>query len=419
MNNSKFLDKEGLTHFMSKLKVLLNNKVTLGDDGKIISSQLPSYVDDVVEFSGIITDTIEIQQVGIEGAIGTILFSTSANCFVFAVQNDLSAEVKYYNIWETHTSYQDDTFVPYAGKIYVDISTNKTYRWSGSSLVEVSSGSLSLGETSATAYAGDKGAKNASDIAAIKEGDLPLVTPEIVPIGLVSYVWQIKDQEDNVISSTSSTWVDTIYGYLATFMGSLQWTHKDGYKDPTAIGDGAWAGKSLPASGAISEVVSYENVSTDKTITASIKAPKQGLILSNGIIKEASSTDYDVTSATANIHFQYKAVAAASTSELTETSLQALLASSANGGNYLLQNGKNRVITGVTTGTQEYYVYAYPATLGYLSRITMNDATPLLSEGFVLSQLTVTDPETKASVKYNVYTSVQRGAFTNAKLDIA
>ena len=419
MNNSKFLDKEGLTHLMSKLKTELNSRATLGDDGKIPSSQLPSYVDDVLEFSGIITDDIEIQQVGIEGALGTILFSTSAKCFVLEVQEALSTSIKYYNIWNTYTSYQDDSFVPYAGKIYVDIVTNKTYRWSGSTLVEVSSGSLSLGETSTTAYAGDKGAKNASDIAAIKSGDLPLVTPEIVPVGIVSYVWQIKDQEENVISSTASTWVDTIYGYLATFMGCLKWTHADGYKDPTAIGDGAWSGKALPASGNSSEVVSYENVATDKTITASIKAPKQGLILSNGIIKEASATDFDVASTTASIHFQYKAIATTTSAEVTVESLQALLASSASGGNYLLQNGKNRVVTGVTTGTQEYFVYAYPATLGYLSRITMNDATPLLSEGFILSQLTVTDPETKASLKYYVYTIVQRGAFTNAKLDIA
>lgn len=43
------------------------------------------------------------------------------------------------------------------GKIYVDISTNKTYRWGGSQYVEISE-SLALGETAATAYRGDRGA---------------------------------------------------------------------------------------------------------------------------------------------------------------------------------------------------------------------------------------------------------------------
>lgn len=42
------------------------------------------------------------------------------------------------------------------GKIYVDTSTNKTYRWSGTSYVEISS-SLALGTTSSTAFRGDYG----------------------------------------------------------------------------------------------------------------------------------------------------------------------------------------------------------------------------------------------------------------------
>lgn len=44
-----------------------------------------------------------------------------------------------------------------AGKIYVDTVTNKTYRWSGSVYVGVGSGGVALGETSATAYRGDRG----------------------------------------------------------------------------------------------------------------------------------------------------------------------------------------------------------------------------------------------------------------------
>ena len=43
-----------------------------------------------------------------------------------------------------------------AGKIYVAADTNLTYRWSGSAYVEISK-SLALGETSSTAYRGDRG----------------------------------------------------------------------------------------------------------------------------------------------------------------------------------------------------------------------------------------------------------------------
>lgn len=43
-----------------------------------------------------------------------------------------------------------------SGKIYIAKDTNKTYRWSGSAYVEISA-SLALGETSSTAYRGDRG----------------------------------------------------------------------------------------------------------------------------------------------------------------------------------------------------------------------------------------------------------------------
>lgn len=77
---------------------------TLGTDGKVPQSQLPSYVDDVVEYSS-------------KGA-----FPTTGE----------------------------------SGKIYVAMDTNKTWRWSGTTYVEISA-SLALGETSSTAFAGDRG----------------------------------------------------------------------------------------------------------------------------------------------------------------------------------------------------------------------------------------------------------------------
>lgn len=56
--------------------------------------------------------------------------------------------------------YEEDTHeteIPAeAGKIYIDLASNNTYRWGGSVYVEISP-SLSLGETSTTAYRGDRG----------------------------------------------------------------------------------------------------------------------------------------------------------------------------------------------------------------------------------------------------------------------
>lgn len=53
------------------------------------------------------------------------------------------------------------------GKIYVALDTNLTWRWSGSAYVEISK-SLALGETSSTAYPGDKGKALAADLASTK-----------------------------------------------------------------------------------------------------------------------------------------------------------------------------------------------------------------------------------------------------------
>ena len=111
-------------------KGVASGVATLDTSGKVPAAQLPSYVDDVVE--------------------GYYLSSK------FYKTNSTSGTV----------------ITGETGKIYVDLSTNKTYRWSGSAYVVISE-TLALGETSSTAYAGDKGKANATAIAALqtKVGD--------------------------------------------------------------------------------------------------------------------------------------------------------------------------------------------------------------------------------------------------------
>ena len=84
-----------------------NGIAELDSSGKVPSSQLPSYVDDVLEYD---------------------------NKSAFPGTGE-------------------------SGKIYIAKDTNLTYRWSGSAYVEISQ-SIALGETSSTAYAGDKGKAN-------------------------------------------------------------------------------------------------------------------------------------------------------------------------------------------------------------------------------------------------------------------
>lgn len=411
---------------------------TLDTAGKVPASQLPSYVDDVLEA----TTKADLPKTG-----------------------------------ET-------------GKIYVTLDTNLTYRWTGTTYVEISQ-SLALGETSSTAYAGDKGKdtatklanvrntalshisdgnpftadaasvklhyqcyandmyetgvpssysspipvatttqagivtsadkknidNNTSSISAIKSGDLPLVNPSIVPSGSNNSLWTVKKEDGTAVSSITSTGnLSLLYGYKVDFNGCLLWTAKSGYKNPTAVGSGDFSSVSLPTSGTKSTVITSSNITSDKTITATIKAPKQGLVNSNGIIKWASASDIDQASASVKVSFTYKVVHSGFTAVLDAAALKAFMADSTH---YTIRSNKNWTLTGVTTTADQYFVYAYPQILGDLTKITLNDATPLLQDGFTKSVLAVTDPDTGHVTHYNVYTSVQKGAFTNAKLDIA
>ena len=95
----------GYTPLNSTLKGANSGLAELDANGKVPTSQLPSYVDDVLEYS-----------------------SKSA----FPATGE-------------------------SGKIYIATDTNLQYRWSGTAYAEISS-SLALGETSSTAYRGDRGA---------------------------------------------------------------------------------------------------------------------------------------------------------------------------------------------------------------------------------------------------------------------
>ena len=109
-------------------------------DGVIPESQLPSYVDDVIELLAI-SNTAPATC-----AKGDLYYNTSTKKIVRATAA---------NTWGTGAT---TNTVPESGKIYINLTDSKTYRWGGSSsgLVVISE-TLALGETEATAYRGDRG----------------------------------------------------------------------------------------------------------------------------------------------------------------------------------------------------------------------------------------------------------------------
>ena len=97
------------------------------------------------------------------------------------------------------------------GKIYVDTSTNLTYRWGGNSYVEISP-SLALGETSGTAYRGDYG-KIAYTHSQLTSGNPHNVTKSDVGLGNVdnksSETIRGEITKSNVITALGFTPVST------------------------------------------------------------------------------------------------------------------------------------------------------------------------------------------------------------------
>ena len=137
--------KAGDTTITNNLNAFINTKgqpgglASLDSNGLVPSSQLPSYVDDVLEYP------------------------------------TLSA---FPATGET-------------GKIYVTLDTNLTYRWSGTGYVEISK-SLALGETSSTAYAGNKGKENRDALTSL-------------PANLVSTVASPTANASNVVFNYTGT----------------------------------------------------------------------------------------------------------------------------------------------------------------------------------------------------------------------
>lgn len=131
---------------------------TLGIDSKIPAAQLPSFVDDVLEYAGTVSG-VTVQPIS-QASVDAVYYDTTHKSFCGKKGE------KYYNNWnnvgeETLPADRFNTILgitttPYSNKIYIDTSKNKTYRWSGTDLVQLDSG-LTLGETSSTAFAGNRG----------------------------------------------------------------------------------------------------------------------------------------------------------------------------------------------------------------------------------------------------------------------
>lgn len=150
----------------------------LDTHGKVPSSQLPSYVDDVTD-GYYYDDTHFYEEAGMSG-----YYNIADNQFYKDSEfTELITPVldNYYLDISTGDTYKWDgsayvsgtptRIVGESGVIYISVDSNIQYRWTGTAFSALG-GALQLGETSSTAYRGDRG-KIAYDHSQITDGSNP------------------------------------------------------------------------------------------------------------------------------------------------------------------------------------------------------------------------------------------------------
>ena len=243
----------------------------------------------------------------------------------------------------------------------------------------------------------DKGSldDNTTKISSIWNGNPPLANISL------NGTWTIYNQ-DNTVYQTYTTNPTVEYGYKAKYSGTWKWASVTNGKPPKTT-SGNW-GNDLPDSGINSKIfTSLDYVTNNTTYTQTISAPKYGLMVSGSNVVPASGNDSK--SASTSITFKHRLYYGAVTSNNPSEDVIKALTSE-------LISTKTKEITNITTTGNQYYCFAYPASLGKLTKITQDGATPVLTAFTLLENINITNAAGLQIAMY-VYVSNNVGAFTN------
>lgn len=289
-----------------------NGLASLNESGIIPSAQLPSYVDDVIE-----VDTFS-------------------------------------NLPGTGES----------GKIYIVQDTNLTYRWSGTAYVEISK-SLALGETSSTAYPGDKGKATTDKLN--KTSDKVVVGPTTVNPSTNKIVlkYQTHFTSTNSDSEDSHT-INAATTSQAGLMSSSDKTKLDGLKDQAGITSDIDAVKqrvdNIP-----------ELVATDITVDSDNDSVNISLDKTSIVDGTLSGTTININSATAS---------KAGILVPTDKSKIDKIITNGNGTKYLSDNGTYKEVQGGSADIESLKQYVNDSissarSVGYMMQLTEIDTSGL------------------------------------------
>lgn len=395
----KFLDKEGLSHLWGKVKQntqdavsaakdeIAEGYVPLNDVGKIDAGYMPSYVDDVLEYSGVILAVV--------GSTTTVPDTSVAKDFTvkyFPAVGHFVAEDSnggLHSNWSGAAGQWGDApapgkgYAPQAGKIYVNLADNKTYRWGGTELVEISA-SLALGENSSTAYAGDKGKKNADALNAMPSQMQTDVTNPTATADSVSFGIKIASKGENNKYGSAKEYPKKIAAATTEKAGVMTAADKsnldriigDTYPfgitslsaNPNLVEVGAelsiklsWGYKNLDFHPLKTQTVNGTAVDkADKSYTATLPAQSEHKTLTFAL--KATATDGKTAEKSVAVqvnHASYHGVAAAGATSLDAAAIKA--------GTKSLNTGRGKTIQFAQDNQKVWY--AYPAYFGDLTSV--------------------------------------------------
>ena len=257
---------------------------------------------------------------------------------------------------------------------------------------------------------------NTKDDVANLSNDVTDFDNRITAIEESEYIKTVEEDKPVVPVSITGTWTisggatstsDNLIlenGYSVSWSGSFKWNSSTGCKNPERT-DGD-LGSILPFDGQNSNTTNITGITSNRSITQNLYADKKGLLINGEKVVNATGEDKSYKSV--SVTFKHNLFRGYVTNPTpTGEQVPALTGE--------LVFSRAKTVSGITTTVGQYYVYAYPQTLGNLTSIIQNGSIPVLS-AFNKTNVTYTN-DAGLSITLNVYTSANDGAFTNATLN--